>query len=105
METNFIEIKKLYKKKDYHGLKLDGLVHDDRSHAVILNNGMPIILKVNNNEDIAIFNNQRYKIIRIGTFTIPVKEFKKELKINIPVNFQALKICHHYAQFAWYFHW
>ncbi len=33
-------------------IKLDGLVHDDSSQAVILNNGMPIT-KVNN-EDIGI---------------------------------------------------
>jgi hypothetical protein len=44
-------MKELYKKKDYHRLKLDGLVYDDRSQAVILNIGVPIISKVNN-EDI-----------------------------------------------------
>ncbi len=38
----------MYKKKDDHGLKLDGLIYDDRSQAVILNIGVPIISKVNN---------------------------------------------------------
>ncbi len=59
----------MYTKKDYHGPKLDGLVYDDCSQAVVLNNGMPIISKVNN-EDIGIFNNQRFKIVNIDTFTI-----------------------------------
>ena len=30
-----IKMKELYKKKDYHGLKLEGLTYDDRSQAVI----------------------------------------------------------------------
>jgi hypothetical protein len=41
MEINFIKMKELYKKKDYHGLKLDGLDYDDRSQAVILDKGIP----------------------------------------------------------------
>ena len=45
---------------------------------------MPIIPKVNN-KDIEIFNNQRFKIIKIGTFTITIEDdFEKLLKINIP---------------------
>ncbi len=64
--------------------KLDGLTYDDRSQAVLLNEGMPIILKVDN-EDIGIFNNQRFKIVRIGTLTITIEDdFKKLIKINIP---------------------
>ena len=43
MEINFIKMKELYKKKYYHGLKLEGLNYDDRSQAVILNIGVPII--------------------------------------------------------------
>ena len=83
MEINMIKMKELYKKKDYHGLKLEGLNYDDRSQAVILNIGVPIISKVNN-EDIGIFNNQRFKINHIDTFTITIEdEFKKESKINI----------------------
>jgi ATP-dependent exoDNAse (exonuclease V) alpha subunit len=77
-------MKELYKKKDYHGLKLDGLPYDDRSQAVILNKGVPIISKVNN-EDIGIFNNQRFKIVKYDAFTITIEDdFKKEIKINIP---------------------
>jgi hypothetical protein len=61
MEINFIKMKELYKKNNHRtGLKLDGLTYDDRSQAVILNKGMPIISKVNN-EGIGIFNNQRFK--------------------------------------------
>ncbi len=63
----------MYKKKDYHGLKLDGLDYDDRSQAVILNKGVPIISKVNN-EDNGIFNNQRFKIVKYDTFTITIED-------------------------------
>jgi hypothetical protein len=84
MEINHIKMKELNKKYYRKGLKLDGLPYDDRSQAVVLNKKMPIISKVNN-EDIGIFNNQRFKIKKIGTFTITIEdEFKKELKINIP---------------------
>jgi ATP-dependent exoDNAse (exonuclease V) alpha subunit len=77
-------MKELYKKKDYHGLKLDGLPYDDRSQAVVLNKGVPIISKVNN-EEIGIFNNQRFKVLKYDAFTITIEDdFKKELKINIP---------------------
>ena len=52
-------------------------------YLVILNKGMPIISKVNN-EDIGIFNNQRFKIVKIGTFTITIEDdFEKLIKINI----------------------
>ena len=45
--------------------------------------GVPIISKVNN-EDIGIFNNQRYEIIKIGTFTITIEdELKHEIQINL----------------------
>jgi hypothetical protein len=47
-------MRELYNKKHRKGLKLDGLVYDDRSQAVILNKGVPIISNVNN-EDIGIF--------------------------------------------------
>ncbi len=40
MEIDFTNMKELYKKKNHHGLKLDGLVYDDHSQAVILNLGM-----------------------------------------------------------------
>jgi ATP-dependent exoDNAse (exonuclease V) alpha subunit len=83
IEINYIKMKELYKKKDYHGLKLDALDYDDRSQAVVLNKEMPIISKVNN-EDIGIFNNQRFKIEKIGTFTITIEDaFKNLYKINI----------------------
>ncbi len=74
----------MYKKKDCHGLKLDGLDYDDRSQAVILNKGVQIISKVNN-EDIGIFNNQRFKMVKYDTFSITMKDdFKKLIKIIIP---------------------
>jgi ATP-dependent exoDNAse (exonuclease V) alpha subunit len=77
-------MKELNKKYYRKGLQLDGLPYDDRSQAVVLNKEMPIISKVNN-EDIGIFNNQRFKIKKISTFTITIEDdFKKELKINIP---------------------
>ncbi len=62
------------------GLKLDGLSYDDRSQDVVLNIGVPIISKVNN-EDIGIFNNQRFKFIN-DTFTITIEDyFKKVIKL------------------------
>ena len=83
IEINFIKMKEMYNKYYRKGLKLDGLTYDDRSQAVILNKGVPIISKVNN-EDIGIFNNQRFKIVKIGTFTITFEDdFKKLLKVNI----------------------
>jgi hypothetical protein len=65
MQINFIKMKELYKKnKCRTELKMDALPYDDRSQAVILNKGVPIISKVNN-EDIGIFNNQRFKIKKL----------------------------------------
>ena len=44
---------------------------------------IPIISKVNN-EDIGIFNNQRFKIKKIDTFYITIEDdFKNLIKINI----------------------
>jgi len=61
IEINYIKMKELYNKKGRRrGLKLEGLSYDDRSQAVILYKETPIISKVNN-EEIGIFNNQRYK--------------------------------------------
>jgi hypothetical protein len=89
MEINHIKMKEVYKTNYRKGLKLDGLSHDDRSQAVILNKGMLIISKVNN-EEIVIFNNQRFKIVKISTFTITFEDdFKKLIKINFP-DFQKL---------------
>jgi hypothetical protein len=45
---------------------------------------MPIISKVHN-EDLGVFNNQRFKINKIDKFTISIEDdFKKLVKINIP---------------------
>ncbi len=83
IEINYIKMKKLYNQNYRKGLKVDALDYDDRSQAVVLNKEMPIISKVNN-EDIVIFNNQRFKIEKIGTFTITIEDdFKKLYKINI----------------------
>ncbi len=62
-------------------MKLDALDYDDRSQAVVLNKGMPIISKVNN-EEIGIFNNQRFKIVKIGSLTITIEDDFKNLKKN-----------------------
>ena len=62
-------MKELYKKNYRKGLKLDALPYDDRSQDVILNKEVPIISKANN-EEIGIFNNQRFKMIEIDTFAI-----------------------------------
>ncbi len=81
---NYIKIKEFYNTEHSMGLKSDGLTYDDRFQAVILKKGMPTISKVNN-EDIGILNNQRFKIVKIGTFTITIEDdFKKLIKINIP---------------------
>ncbi len=70
MDINHIKMKELYKKNKYRtGLKLDALDYDDRSQAVVLNKGVPILSKVNN-EDIGICNSQRFKIVKISNFTI-----------------------------------
>jgi ATP-dependent exoDNAse (exonuclease V) alpha subunit len=84
MEINHIKMKELFNQKYRKGLKLEGLSYDDRSQAVILNKGMPIISKVNN-EEIGIFNNQRFKIIKIGQFNITIEDDignKKYININ-----------------------
>jgi hypothetical protein len=68
---------------------LDGLSYDDNSQDEILNKVVPIISKVNN-EDIGIFNNQRFKIVKMGAFIITIEDdFKKLKKKNIP-DFQKL---------------
>ena len=84
IEINHIKMKELYNKKGRRrGLKLEGLSYDDRSQAVILYKGTPIISKVNN-EDIGIFNNQRYKITNIDTFTITFEDdLKHEFKVSV----------------------
>ena len=49
----------------------------------MLYRGVPIISN-GNNEDIGIFNKQRYEIIKIGTFTITIEdELKHEIQINL----------------------
>ena len=77
-------MKELYNKKGRRrGLKLEGLSYDDRSQAVILYRETPIISKVNN-EEIGIFNNQRYNITKIDTFTITFEdELKHQFKICV----------------------
>jgi hypothetical protein len=64
IEINSIKMKELYKKKDYHGLKLDGIVYDDRSQAVILNKGVPIISKLNN-KTLVILITKDLKLIKL----------------------------------------
>ena len=63
-EINYIKMKALYNKnKSRTGLKLAALPYDERSQDVILNKGVPIICKVNN-EEMGFINNQRFKIIK-----------------------------------------
>ena len=76
-------MKELYKKKHRKGLTLEGLSYDDRSQAVMLYKGVPIISKVNN-EELGVFNNQRYKITKIDSFTITFKDdLKHEFKVSV----------------------
>jgi hypothetical protein len=76
-------MKALKKKKHRKGLELEGLSYDDRSQAVILYKGTPIISKVTN-EDPGIFNNQRYKITKIDSFTITFEDdLKHEFKVSV----------------------
>ena len=76
-------MKELYKKKHRKGLELKALSYDERSQDVMLYIGVPIISKVNN-EDIGLINNQRYKITKIDTFNITIKDdLKHEYKINV----------------------
>ncbi len=57
---------------------MDGSDYDDRSQAVILYKGVPIISKVNH-EEIGIFNNQRFKFVKYDTlYFYIVDEFTKE---------------------------
>jgi hypothetical protein len=77
MEINFIKMKEMYKKKDYHGLRLDALDYDDRSQAVVLNKGVPIISKVNN-EDIGILITKDLKLLNMMHLLLL---FKMTLKI------------------------
>ena len=82
-EINYIKMKEVFRKKHRKGLKLDALSYDDRSQAVILYKGTPIISKVNN-EELGVFNNQRYKITKIDSFTITFKDdLKHEFKVSV----------------------
>jgi hypothetical protein len=84
-EINHIKMKALYNKnKSRTGLELAALPYDERSQAVILNKGVPIICKVNN-EEMGFINNQRFKIIKIGGLTITIEDDKgnkKEINHN-----------------------
>jgi ATP-dependent exoDNAse (exonuclease V) alpha subunit len=84
-EINHIKMEALYNKnKCRTGLKLAALSYDERSQAVILNKGVPIICKVNN-EEMGFINNQRFKIKKLGVFTITIKDDKgnkKEINHN-----------------------
>ena len=83
-EINHIKMKELYNKYSRHGLRLAALPYDERSQDVILNKGMPIICKVNN-EEMGFINNQRFKIKKIGGLTITIKDDKgnkKEINHN-----------------------
>jgi ATP-dependent exoDNAse (exonuclease V) alpha subunit len=83
-EINHIKMKELYNKYSRHGLKLAALSYDERSQAVTLNKGVPIICKVNN-EEMGFINNQRFKIKKLGVFTISIEDDKgnkKEINHN-----------------------
>ena len=54
-------MKKVYNKNRRRGLKLDALSYDERSQNVMLNKGVLIKCKVNN-EEMRLINNQRCKI-------------------------------------------
>ena len=76
-------MKEVCRKKHEKGLVLEGLSYDDRSQAVMLFKGTPIISKVNN-EELGINNNQRYKINKIDTCRITIQDdLKNEIKINV----------------------
>ena len=77
-------MKELYNKKGHRrGLKLEGLSYDDRSQAVMLYIGVPIISKVTN-EELGVFNNQRYKITKLDSFTITFEDdLKHEFKVSV----------------------
>jgi ATP-dependent exoDNAse (exonuclease V) alpha subunit len=49
----------------------------------MLYRGVPIISKVNN-EELGVFNNQRYKITKLDSFTITFEDdLKHEFKVNV----------------------
>ena len=74
-EINQIKMKELYIKKYYKGLKLTALPYDKRTQDVILNEDVTIICKVNN-EEMGFINNQRFKITKLGVFTITIEDDK-----------------------------
>ena len=83
IEINYIKMKEVCRKKHEKGLVLEGLSYDDRSQAVMLFKGTPIISKVNN-DDLGIVNNQRYKIKKIDTCRITIQDdLNNEIKINV----------------------
>jgi hypothetical protein len=72
------------KNKYRTGLKLDALTYDERSQDVILDKGVPIISKINN-EEMGLINNQRFKIIKLDVFNITIEDDignKKDININ-----------------------
>jgi hypothetical protein len=81
-------MKELYNKNRCRtGLKMDGLTYDDRSQAVILNKGVPIVSKVNN-EEMGIYNNQRFKVIKFDSWTITIGDDSKQTKKIMHSDFQ-----------------
>jgi DNA replication protein DnaC len=84
-EINYIKMHQLHVKNRYRtGLKLDALTYDERSQDVILDKGVPIISKVNN-EEMGLINNQRFKIIKLDVFNITIEDDignKKDININ-----------------------
>ena len=84
-EINYIKMHQLHVKNRYRtGLKLDALTYDERSQDVILDKGVPIISKVNN-EEMGLINKQRFKIIKLDVFNITIEDDignKKEININ-----------------------
>ncbi len=80
-KINNIKMKELHIKNRYRtGLKIAALSYDERSQDVILNKGVPIISKVNN-EDIGLFNHQRFEATKIDDAfdekTIKINDFHK----------------------------
>ena len=79
-------MKELYIRNKYRtGLKIAALSYDERSQDVILNKGVPIISKVNN-EELGLFNNQRFEVTKIdNVFGITIKDKcgnEKNIKID-----------------------
>ncbi len=70
-----IKVNELYRIKHRKGLKLAALSYDERLQDAILNKGMPIISKVNN-EEMGLNNNETFKIIKLGVFTITMEDDK-----------------------------